>query len=104
MAASPGGAGVRRGVAQQPQEPRAEPERGAEEARGDWARDWDAIPDPLGGEALPLVMEVYGWLNWATSETSRGLRNQPFDAVLLPKDGGNLQVPPGGWVSREGHE
>ena len=83
---------------QQAQEPRAEPRRGAEEARGDWGRDWQAIPEPLGGEALPLVMEVYGSLSWATSGTTRGLRNQPFDTVRPWRDGGDREVPPGaGW-------
>ena len=90
--------------AQQAQEPQAEPARGAEGARGDWARDWDAIPDPLGGEALPLVMEVYGWLSWATSGTTRGLTNRPFDAVLLQRDRGNQEVPQGGSVAQEDHE
>ena len=49
-------------------------------------------------------MEVYGWLSWATSETTRGLRNRPFDAVLLRRDEGNREVPPGGRVAREDHE
>ena len=88
--------------AQQAQEARAEPARGAEGARGDLARDWDAIPDLLGGEALPLVMEVYGWLSWDTSGTTRGLRNRTFDAVLLGRDGGNRGVPPGGVGGPEG--
>ena len=65
-------------------------------ARNDWVGDWDAIPDPLGGEALPLVMQVYGWLSWATSGTTRGLRNQPFDAVLLWRHVGKQEPPPGG--------
>ena len=81
--------------APQVQEPQAEPARGAEGARGDWARDWDAIPDPPGGEALPLMVEVYGWLSLATSGTTRGLRNRPFDAVLLWREGGNREVPAG---------
>ena len=67
-------------------------------------RDWDAIPDPLGGEALPLVMDVYGWLSLATSGTTRGLRNRPFDAVLLRRDRGNWEVPLGGQVPREEHK
>ena len=104
MAAAPAARESGAAPAQQAQEPQAEPARGAEGARGDRARDWDAIPDPLGGEALPLVMEVYGWLGWATSRTTRGLRNRPFDAVLLRRDGGNREVPPGGWVAREDHE
>ena len=33
--------------------------RGAEGGRP-WDRDWGAVPDPLGEEALPLVGEVYG--------------------------------------------
>ena len=88
------------------QEPRADPARGAvgaprpAEARSDWVRDWNAVSHPMGGETLPLVMEVYGWLSWATSGTTRGLRNRPFDAVLLRRDEGNREVPPGGWVAR----
>ena len=77
------------------------------------------ILDPLRGEALPLVMEVYGWLGLASSGTTRGMRNRPFDAVLLRRDGGNREVPPegpggprgsregppgrgSGWVARQG--
>ena len=74
------------------------------EARNDCVRDWSGPPDPLGCKALPLVLEVYGWLSWATSGTTRGLRNRPFHAVLLCSDGGNREVPPGGWVAREDHE
>ena len=74
------------------------------EATNDWIRDWSAMPDPLVGEALPLVMEVYGWLSWATSGTTRGLRNRPFKALLLRRDGGKREVPPGGWVAREDQE
>ena len=48
--------------------------------------------------------EVYGWLCWANQGTTRGLRNRPFDAVLLRRDGGNREVPPGGWAAPEDHE
>ena len=34
----------------------------------------------------------------------RGMRNRPFDAVLLRRDGGNRQVPPGGWAAPVDHE
>ena len=60
IAAAPAARG--HGAAPAPQA--QEPGRGAEGACGDWARNWDAILDPLGGEALSLVMEVYGWLGW----------------------------------------
>ena len=40
--------------------------------------------------------EVYGGLGWASLGTTRGMRNRPFDAVLLRRDGGNREVPPGG--------
>ena len=76
---------------------------GVEEGRP-WDRDWGAVPDPLGEETLPLVGEVYGWLCWANQGTSRRSRNQPFDAVLLRRDGGNREVPPGGWAAPEDHE
>ena len=77
--------------------------QGAEGARS-WHRDWDAVPDPLGGEALPLVVEVYGWLSWASSGTTRGMGNPPFDAVLLRRDGGNREGPRGGCTTPEDHE
>ena len=77
--------------------------RGAGGARP-WDRDWGTVPDPLGDEALPLVVEVYGWLGWASSGTTRGMRNRPFNAVLLRRDGGNREVPPGGWAAPEDHE
>ena len=104
MAAAPVARESGPALAQNAQEPQAEPARRAEGVRGDWDTDWDAIPDPLGGEALPLVMEVYRWLSLATSGTTRGLRNRPFNAVLLQMDGGDQKVPPGGWVARQDHE
>ena len=63
-----------------------------------------AVPDPLGGETLPLVGEVYGWLYWANQGTFRRSRNRPFDAVLLRRDEGNREAPPGGWAAPEDHE
>ena len=62
------------------------------------------MPDPMRGKALPLVMEVYGWLSWATSGTTRGMRNRPSEAVLLRNVGGKPEVPPGGCVDREDDE
>ena len=47
---------------------------------------------------------MYGCLSWACSGTTRRMRNRPFDAVLLRRDGGNWEVPPGGWASQEDHE
>ena len=67
-------------------EPQVEPVQGAEgaprpaRAPDAWVRDWDAVPNPLGGEALPVVLEVPGWLNWVTSGDKK---NRPFNAVLL---------------------
>ena len=89
-----GGGGRSAASAPQAQGQRGEPARGAEET-GPWDRDWGTVPDPLGHEALPLVGEVYGWLCCANQGTTRGLRNRPFDAVLLRRDGGNREVPPG---------
>ena len=34
----------------------------------------------------------------------RGMRNRPFDAVLLQREGGNPEVRPGGWAAQEDHE
>ena len=88
--------------------PRAEgqqgkPARGAEGARP-WDRDCGTVPYPLGDEALLLVGRVYGCLSWANQGTTRGLRNRPFDAVLLQRDRGNREVPPGGRAAPEDHE
>ena len=69
--------------------PQRAPERGAEGA-WPWDRDWQTVPDPLGAEAPPLVVEVYGWLSLASSGTTRGMRNQ--------------EVPPGGWAAPENQE
>ena len=80
--------------APQAQEPQAEPAQGAEGARP-WDRDWDAVPDPLGGEALPLVVKVYGWQSWASSGTTKRMRNRPFDPVLLRRDEGTGRCPRG---------
>ena len=93
MASAEGGRGV--ASAPQVQEQRGGPAQGAEESRP-WNVDWGAVPDPLGGETLPLVGEVYGWLCWANQGTSRRSRNRPFDAVLLRRDGGHREAPPGG--------
>ena len=101
MASAEGGRGA--ASAPQAQGQRGGPARGAEEGRP-WDRDWGAVSDPLGEETLPLVGEVYGWLCWANQGTSRRSRNRPFDAVLLRRDGGNREVPPGGWAAPEDHE
>ena len=107
MAAAPAARGSGAQPARMAQEPRAEPARGRvgaprpAEAGNDWVLRWSAIPDPLGGLALPLVMEVYGWLSCATSGTRRGLRNRQFDAMLLRRDRKKPKVPPRRWVARE---
>ena len=101
MASAGGGRGA--ASAPQAQGQRGEPARGAEGAQP-WDRDWGTVPDPLGEEALFQVGEVYGWLCWANQGTTRGMRNLPFDAVLLRRDGGNREVPPGGWAAREDRE
>ena len=101
MASAEGGRGA--ASAPQAQGQRGGPARGAEEGRP-WDRDWGAVPDPLGEETLPLVGEVYGWLCLANQGTSRRSRNRPFDAVLLRRDGGNREVPPGGRAAPEDHE
>ena len=103
MAAAPAAREQGAASAPQVQGPQAEPALGAEGARN-WDRDWDAMSDPLGGKALPLVMEVYGWLGWASSGITRGMRNRRSDAVFLRRHGGNREVPAGGWVAQEDHE
>ena len=100
-ASAPEGRGA--APAPQAQGPQGEPARGAEGARPR-NRDCDTVPDPLGDEALPLVVEVYGWLSWACSGTTRGMRNRPFDAVLLWRGLWNLEVPRGGWGAPEDQE
>ena len=101
MASAEGGRGA--ASAPQAQGQRGGPARGAEGGRP-WDRDWGAVPNPLGEETLPLVGEVYGWLCWANQGTSRRSRNWPFDPVLLRRDGGNREVPRGGWAAPEDHE
>ena len=91
MAAAPAARGRGAAPAPQAQGPQGEPARGAGGARP-WDRDWDTVPDPLGDEALPLVVEVYEWLSWASSGTTRGMRNRPFDTVLLLRDGGTRRI------------
>ena len=98
-----GGGGRGAASAPQAQGQRGELAQGAEGARP-WDRDCGTVPEHLGDEALPLVREVYGWLCWANQGTTRGLRNLPFDAVLLWRDGGSRKVPPGGWAAPEDHE
>ena len=49
-------------------------------------------------------MEVYRWLSWATSGTTRGFWNRPFHAVLFGRDLGNQEVPLGGLAAQEDHE
>ena len=44
-------------------------------------------------------MVVYGWLG--SSGTTSGIRKGSSDAVLLQRDGGNRDVPQGGWVAQE---
>ena len=53
-----------------------------------WVRDWDAIPNPLGGETFPVVLKMLRWLN---SATSGYLRNRSFDDVFLRQDSGNRE-------------
>ena len=49
-------------------------------------------------------MEAYRWLSWAGSGFRRGSRDRPFDAMLLPSDGGNREVPLWGRLAREDHK
>ena len=98
-----GGGGRGAEPAPQAQGQQGEPARGAEGTRP-WDQDWGTVPDPLGDEPPPLVGEVYGWLSWANQGTTRGLRNRPFDAVLIRRDGGNQEVPPEGWAAPEDQE
>ena len=84
-------AGWRRGAAPAPQAqgPHGEPVRGAGGARP-WDRDWGTVPDPLGAEALPPGGG--GVLGWASSGTTRGMRNR-FLRCRAPPEG---QREPGG--------
>ena len=116
MAAAPAARGSGAEPARVAAEPRAEPAQGADilhhqaedlapqGAPRNEGRDWIAIPDPLGGDALPLVMEVYEWLSWATSGTTGGMRNRPFQTVLLRRNGGTRELPPGGFPAPEDHK
>ena len=99
MASAGGGRGA--APAPEAQGPQGEPARGAGGA-WPWDRDWGMVPDSLGDEAFPIVGEVYGLLSWANQGTTRAMRNRTFDAVLLRRDGGNREVPPGGVSSPRG--
>ena len=100
MAAAPAARGSSAEPARMAQEPQAESARGASgaprptEARNEWVRD---PRPPLGGKALPLVLEVYGWLSWATSGTTRGLRNGPSMPCSSGGMGKTGKYPRGGW-------
>ena len=50
------------------------------------------------------MVELYWWLSWACLGTTSEMRNLPSDAVLLLRDRGNQEVPPGGWAAPEDHE
>ena len=100
----PNGAGVRRGTGATGAEAVGRAGGGGRGGPVRLGPGLDAFPDLLGGEALPLVMEVYGWLSWATSGISRGQRNGPCDAVLLQRDRWNREAGPGGWVAQKDHE
>ena len=54
------------------QEPLAEPAGIARGERSTGGRDWDAIPDPLGGKTLPEVLEVLGHLRVPEEPFARG--------------------------------
>ena len=56
-------------------------------------RDWGAIADLKGGETLPAVPEVLGWLNWPASGHQRTLW---LGDVLLRRDEGHREVPAAG--------
>ena len=60
---------------------------------------WSQTPWPL-----PLVVEVYEWLSWDCSGTTRAMRNQRFDAVLLWRDRGSQEVPSGEQAAPKDHE
>ena len=103
MNAAPAARGQGAAFAPQARGPHEEPARGAEGARPS-DRDGDAVPNLLGSKALPLVVEVYGWLSFASSGATRRVRNRPFDTVLLRSDGRNREVPPEGWATQEDQE
>ena len=111
MADAPAAQGSSAGPARMAPEPQAEPAQGADilhqqgedlapqGARCESVRDWSTIPDPLGGESLPMMMEVCGRLRWASSGTTRGMRNRLFEAVLLRRDRREPGSTPGGWLA-----
>ena len=43
---------------------------------------------------------MQSWDGW----TEKGRTHPPPDAVLLRRDGGNREAPPGGWAAPEDHE
>ena len=62
----------------------------------DRLRPQDAVEATPGGDEYVVTDTNQG--------TSRRSRNRPFDAVLLRRDGGNREAPPGGWAAPEDHE
>ena len=90
-----GGGGRGAAPAPQAQGPQGEPARGAGGARP-WDPDWGMVPDPLGDVALPLVVEVYGWLSWACSGTTREMRNRSLQCRAPPEGRREPGGTPGG--------
>ena len=64
-----------------------------------WVRVF--IPPGLGNVLVPPSPRKH--LRSRVIEVPFGLRNRPFDAVLLWRDGKNREVPPGGWAAPEDH-
>ena len=96
MAAAPAARESRAAPAQQAPEPQPEPARGAEGARGDWDRDWNVIPDPLWGEPLPLVMEVYGWQTSGHRRDHQRVEEPALRTRALPEGRGEPGSTPSG--------
>ena len=57
----------RRGSRRQTLHGRQSGPRAPAKALDQLVRDWDAVSDPLRGRIFPLVLQVYEWLNRATS-------------------------------------
>ena len=94
MAAAPAAGGQGAALAPQARGPQEELARGAEGARP-WDGHWNAVHDPLGGQTLPLVVEVYGWLSCASSGAHQGDEEMALQCRAPLEGWGELGGAPG---------
>ena len=99
MASAEGGRGA--ASAPQAQGQRGEPVRGAEGGRP-WDRDWSAVPDPLGEEALPLCGGGVRVVVLAQPGDHQGVEEQALRCRAPPERRRKPRGTPGGVGSPRG--